>query len=159
MIRKQLAAVALCFALIFTICTANVFAADDNAAANESVSITYLEDGYYLVTVLQIYDTRLSPIVGVKFVSGAKTTDLYYGDGSKVCSLTVEGTFSFDGNTAKATRASYSYTIYNVLWSFSDGSAYWEDNTAYATATFKYLGIQFTTLSVSLSCSPNGVLS
>lgn len=159
MVKKRFVAMVLCLVLILLTGVPMASAAAAKNTVQESVTITYLEDGYYLVTTLQTY---VSPVVSagaVNQLSGSKTGNLYNGSMDKLCSLTVEGTFSFDGHSSKALSASYSYKIYNVLWSFSSGNADCQGNTATATATFKYLGIQPTTLSVSLSCSPDGVLS
>lgn len=157
--KKHFAAMVLCLALILLTDIPMASAAAVKNTVQESVTITSLEDGFYLVTTVRTYADPTAPAGAVMRTSGSKTTAAYNGSNEKLFSLTVEGTFSFDGRSSKALSANYSYAIYNVLWSFSDGSSYYADNTAYATATFKYLGIQSASLSVSLSCSPDGVLS
>lgn len=159
MMKKRFVAMVLCLVLIMLTCVPMASAAAAKNTVQESITITYLEDGYYLVTILQTYVSPVAPAGAVNQISGSKTGSLYNSDMEKLCSLTVDGTFSYDGHSSKALSAGYSYAIYNVLWSFSSGNADYQGNTATATVTFMYLGIKPTTLSVSLSCSPDGVLS
>lgn len=159
MMKKRFAIMTLCFTLILLTCTPVVYAAKETATVRETTTVIYLDNGFYLVTTLRTYVSPAAPAGAVAQVSGSKTADLYSASYDKLCSLTVDGIFSFDGRNAKALSANYSYAIYNVLWGFSDGSSCCEDNTAYATATFNRIGILPTNLSVSLSCSPEGVLS
>ena len=159
MMKKQFATITLCFALILLTCTPVVYAAKETATVREATTVTYLDNGFYLVTTLRAYVSPAAPAGAVTQVSGSKTIELYSDINIKLCSLTVEGTFSFDGRSSKALSASYSHATYSVVWSFAGGDAYCEGNTAYATGTFERFGIQPTTLSVSLSCSADGVLS
>lgn len=157
--RRRLAAIALSFALILLADVSTASAVEAEATLTESTTVTYLEGGLYLVTTLRSYASPVAPAGAVTQVRGTKTANLYNGSMEKLCSLTVEGTFSFDGRGSQALSASYGYTIDNIFWSFSDGTSYYEGNTAYATATFNRIGILPTTLNVFLSCSPDGVLS
>ena len=156
---KQFVGIVLLFTLVLASSLTTVSAMEEKTAFNESMTVTYLEDGFYLVTTVRTYVSSVVTIGAVAQVSGSKTVNLYSDNNTRLCSLTVEGAFSFDGHSSKALSAGYSYAIYNVLWSFSSGNADYQGNTATATATFMYLGIKPTTLSVSLSCSPDGVLS
>lgn len=157
--KKQLATTLLSFALILLTGIPVASATVGESAPRESVMASYLEDGFYLVTTLRIYASPVAPTGAVARVTGSKTIELYSDANIKQCSLTVEGTFSFDGRGSQALSASYSYTIDNMFWSFSEGTSYYESNIAYATATFNRIGILPTILNVSLSCSPDGVLS
>ena len=66
--------------------------------------------------------------------------------------------FYYDGVTALATGANYSYDIYDDNWSFVEGSATYFRATATATGSFKR-ALFPNSVTVSLTCSPNGVLS
>ena len=157
--RKQIAAMALCAVLVLLSGIPTASATEEKTVVKESVMVTYLENGFYLVITLRTYVSPAVPAGAVAQVSGSQTTAIYSRSDEIQCSLTGEGAFSYDGRSAVAQYASYSYAVHNVFWSFSTGNAYYMDNTAYATATFKHLGIQPTTSSVSLSFSPDGVLS
>ena len=125
----------MCFTLVFSASFAVPVQAAD-IPVSENSYITYLPDGsYYVTTVRADYATASSQ----KQISGHKDIIKYNSGNEKVFSLTVHGTFTYDGTTSKAVSASYSYTIDDSFWSFSDGSAAYSGNTATATGTFKYL--------------------
>lgn len=128
------------------------------AKAETTTDVVYFEDGSYVVTVLQEYSTRSS-----NQKTASKSSTLYDPNGGSVATLTVHGTFRYDGITVTCTASSYTYQIHNSSWSFSSGSASKSGNTATAKGTFarKVLGITVDskTLTVSLSCDKNGNLS
>ena len=141
-------------------------------ASNDTVvGITYYDDDSYVITTINYAVTKSSSTV-----SGSKTSTYYRSDGIKAFSLTVYGTFSYDGKEAKilkagtdsniskiSTNASYSHYIYQNDWSLKSASATKSGNTATATGTFirKELGITVDTKTrtVNLSCDRNGNLS
>lgn len=155
--KKSIITLLVCFTLIFAVSFAVPVQATD-IPVSETSHITYLSDGsYYITTVRADYAATAS---SQKQISGIKETEMYNNSGKRVFSLTVHGTFTYNGTTSKAVSASYSYTIDDSFWSFSDGSAAYSRNTATASGTFKYLWLfRAQTLTVSLSCSPTGVLS
>ena len=119
------------------------------------VDITYYDDGSYVITTINYAAARSSSTI-----TGSKTSS----DGIKAFSLTVYGTFSYDGTSqAVCTNASYSHDIYKNDWSLKSASATKSGNTATATGTFirKELGITVDTKTrtVNLSCDRNGNLS
>lgn len=126
--------------------------------AETTTDVVYFEDGSYVVTVLQEYSTRSS-----NQKTASKSSTLYDPNGGSVATLTVRGTFRYDGTTATCTASTYTHQIHNSSWSLSSGSASKSGNTATAKGTFarKVLGIttDSKTLTVSLSCDKNGNLS
>ena len=129
------------------------------ASNHTVVGITYYDDDSYVITTINYAVTKSSSTV-----SGSKTSTYYRSDGIKAFSLTVYGTFSYDGtNQAACTNVSYSHDIYQNDWSLKSASATKSGNTATATGTFirKELGITVDTKTrtVNLSCDRNGNLS
>lgn len=128
------------------------------AKAETTTDVVYFEDGSYVVTVLQEYSTRSS-----NQKTASKSSTLHDPNGGSVATLTVRGTFRYDGTTATCTASTYTHQIHNSSWSLSSGSASKSGNTATAKGTFarKVLGITVDskTLTVSLSCDKNGNLS
>lgn len=120
---------------------------------------TYHEDGSYTVTIITLNDEpETSPLGEVQQKSGTKD-DYYYSSSNRLLwKLQVFGIFSYDGRSATATYADYSYTIYDSVWSFDSGSAYCSGASAIANGNFIYYGAS-TPASVRLTCSPSGVLS
>ncbi len=92
-------------------------------------------------------------------ISGIASVSYYSSTNKLLWVFSVHGTFNYDGKTATATSATYSYSIYDTAWSFKSGRAYCSGNQAIAEGTFS--GGIFLTRSASaiLSCFPNGVLS
>ena len=158
---KKLIIYIACVLLIMSIFPASAFA--DNTAPVTTSDITVFEDGSYCVTTIS---EKREPTYGLlkalatrSTKTASKTTAYHNSNGQKLYSVTVTGTFSYNGSTSTATSAEYSYSISYSTWNFVSGSAGRSGNTATATCKFKY-GISYSrTLSVSLSCSPNGTLS
>ena len=73
--------------------------------------------------------------------------------------LRIRGTFTYDGTTATATSAQYSYTISQESWKFVSANASRNGATATVVGTFRNSGSYNRTFTVSLTCSPTGVLS
>ena len=127
------------------------------ARSAENGVVEYFADGSYCVTAVSYQLSRASS------VSGSKTRTYHYNDGTKAFSLTVHGTFSYDGNQAVCTSSSYSHVIYENDWILKSATATKSGNTASATGTFirKEFGITVDTktIVVNLACDKNGNLS
>ena len=125
-------------------------------AADTSTVVSYFADGSYLVTT--ITSNTQSNEFERSTKSGTKQQDYYNSSRELMWTFRVQGTFSYDGRSAKATFADYSYDIYNSAWSFDSASASYSGATATATGTFDFFGVSIPA-SVSLTCSPKGALS
>ena len=133
-----------------------------NAAEPEksNTEIVYLDNGYYCVFETIEGEAQAIARSTTYTKSGSRTAKMYNSSDELLVSLTVHGSFSYNGATATATSASYTYSIEKNSWKFDSGNASRSGATVTATATFKYLLIFDTeTLTVSLTCSPTGVLS
>lgn len=130
------------------------------AAETESPRILKFEDGSYVVITIEEDQSPdgVSSLSGKRTKSGTKNYDYYNGSNKLVLTFRVHGTFEYDGVTASAIGASYSYDIYDSSWSFVDGNATYSGATATATGRFKRSPFP-SSISVSLTCSPDGVLS
>lgn len=117
-----------------------------------------LDDGSYVVVTIE-YDQAqdgISYLTSKSITSGTKKYTYYDSSNKLLWEFRVHGTFTYNGVTATATGASYSYDIYDSAWSFVKGNATYSGATA--TGTFKWLLFSYDT-TVSLTCSPDGVLS
>lgn len=148
--KRFAASILLLCILLSTFCLPSL------AAAHQE-SITYFSDGSYMVTTIEVTETRQTRAASGT-VSGNKTRDYYNSSNQLVWSITVYGTFSFNGSSAEATDADYSYEVYSSDWSFVSGSASYSGATATASGRFKH-GLLSTNATVSLTCSPSGKLS
>lgn len=127
-------------------------------AAEMRTTVTYLEDGSYIVTEIRESTTRAMTKVGDK-------TDMYYSATHELqWKMTVTGEFLYDGTTATCTYATGTVTIYNTDdWYFISDSSYCSQNTATYSVTFGRTALGVTTsrptYSVSVSCDKNGNMS
>lgn len=153
---KRLFSVFVCLIVLFSVLQVNVLAAEIN-----DESITYFEDGSYCVSTITEELNPLQPsylTASFKTKTGTKTSKYYNSDNVLCFTVKVTGTFTYNGSTAKATAASYSYSIGNTAWHFSSGKATYSGATATATCVFRHTILK-RTLTSSLTCSPTGVLS
>lgn len=132
------------------------------AASLPSQNTTFvLEDGSYFITTL-VSPNSLS-VSTSSTRTGKKTSTYYSSSNTKLWSVTVTGTFSYNGSTSVCTKSSVSTTIYAPTWKVKQSSSSKKGYTASASATVsQYLNSTATstiTRSVSLSCDKNGKLS
>lgn len=133
-----------------------------SVSADESITgqVTYYADGSYMVTTIEEVETVSLQAVTTKTTKSGIATQYYYNSSDELMwSFSVEATFEYDGTTATATEADYSYDISSSAWSFKSASASCSGDTATATGKFVHLGLFTNTATVSLTCSPKGVLS
>ena len=133
------------------------------AVPADATIVETFEDGSYIETVIEETTSTSSSRSTSSTISGKKTTTYRNSDGSAVWSVTVTGTFTYNGSSATCTKSTVSATSYNSNWKISNTSASKSGASAQATATSKKYSngicIKTTTQSVSLTCSKNGTLS
>ncbi len=128
------------------------------ATEKTETTIEYLDNGDYIKTTITYYETNAR----VATKSGSKTADYYNSAGDTMWSVTVNGTFNYNGTTSSCTSVSRSAAAYASSWSIKSSSCSKSGNCASATATATNKGV-FTskdyTKTVNLYCSPYGILS
>ena len=104
------------------------------AAQTESeVSVVYFDDGSRLI-ISPVYETKDDSSIKTAANTVTRSRDACYEDsnGNMEWKYTLTATFSYNyGVSSTCTNASYTQTIYDSKWSFSDGSAERSGNTAY----------------------------
>lgn len=153
---QQFISLALTLCLIALTLTIPSMAAD----GNDSPRVIKFEDGSYVVITIESDQSQDEAALFANKYSKEGSKNYSYYDSSDVLAWTfrVHGTFTYDGNSAEATDADYSYDIYDSSWSFVKGSASYSDATATATGSFKKLLIP-NSVTLTLTCSPTGKLS
>lgn len=139
---------------------ASVVGASEAPKITKYTSIEYLENGDYIVTELAVDSSDAPFQVKEKATRATKTgykTATYYSSlGTKIWSVTVDGTFSYSsGVSATATGSSATVNIFVSGATFKNKNAYTTGNTAIASGTVVYNGMT-TTKSVSVSCDKYG---
>jgi hypothetical protein len=126
-------------------------------------SIEYLDNGDYIETVITD-DTENDGISLYSTSTVTKTKTKYYknSSGSVMWSVSVKGTFSYNGSAAVCTSCSHSTTSPGSAWSIKSASHSKVGNTATAKATATNTTTAGSTdysMSVTLKCSSTGTVS
>lgn len=148
----------LAFTLLLTLICCSVFCFSTGATTITETSTELLENGDYIETIITYYDTNTR----VATKSGSKTNNYTNSSGEILWSVTVYGTFTYNGTTSSCTSSSHSATAYADGWSIKSSSSSKSGYcaTANATATLKkLLASQDYSMTVNLYCSPYGILS
>lgn len=153
-LKKKLA---VCLCLVLALCLGlgtAVYAEEPREILVSQYTETYEDGTSCLVSVYQeVPRTR---------ASGTTTGHKDYGyqdeSGAVVWTLTVHGSYSYNGSSATCTGVSCNYSISDSAWSRVSTSKSRSGNTAYAYGTFAKNG-KSKSASVSLSCDGNGNLS
>lgn len=128
------------------------------AYALEKTNITYLENGYYIITTDMDYAPR-----SANTVSRGRTNTVYNADDEKLYSITLNATFTYNGTSATCTSATPTAKVYATTWKNVSKTATKSGNKCTAQGVFSqyYNGhtIDTDSISVSITCSPTGVLS
>lgn len=144
--------------LTFIVCSAFCFPTSALEIAKTDTTIEYLDNGDYIETTITYYETNAR----VATKSGSKTSRYYNADGDTMWSVTVNGTFNYNGTTSSCTSVSRSTTAPGASWSIKSSSCSKSGNCASATAIATCKGVLTSkdyTLTVNLYCSPYGILS
>lgn len=128
-----------------------------------STDIEYFENGEsFEVTIIE-HHSDVSTRANSKTKSSSKIGKYRDSNGTVLWSVTVTGTFTYNGSTSKCTASKVSASSNHSNWRIASKNSSRSKNTASATATAKrYNGsnvVQTSTKTVKLSCSKNGTLS
>lgn len=152
---KKIASVFLLSLMLFSICSFNIFAANENS----NTSIIHLDNGAYLV--IEVSEINISRATNTK--SGTKSITYKNDDNETMWKATITGTFTYTGSSATCTKASISYNVYADNWKMKEATASKSGNKAIGDVTAKRytLGIPVETVEQTfyLTCSATGTLS
>ncbi len=118
-----------------------------------AIPLSESPNGYYVVET--VYQSAVQPRGNT--TSGSKMAQYYLGS-TPIFSVTVTGSFTYDGSSAKTTSAVGSFAAYASGVTLTGNNAYTSGASAIAWASASYQGSSFRQ-TVSLTCDPNGNLS
>lgn len=153
--------ISLALTLVLLACT--FFCVPVGALTNDGntvVSVEYLENGDYIETIIVTESSGVSTYSGTK--TGTKTANYKNSAGAILWSVTIRGTFSYNGSTAICTSCSHSTTSPGSNWYIKSSSSSRSGATATAYATAHYSdnsGSFDKSMSISVTCSKFGVIS
>ena len=149
----------------FAICSGSTAFAASNVQPTQ-IMIEEAENGNYYETVIETLEQEQPPysvFAATQYITKTKTTYYKNSSGTVLWSVSITATFSYDGSTSKCTSCSHSTTAPGTYWSITSSSSSRSGNSATATATAKYTpssgAVQSYTKSVTIKCSPTGVVS
>lgn len=148
----------LALTLLFTILYCTLFCFPAGATTVTETSIELLKNGDYIETIITYHDINTRAATK----SGSKISNYKNSDGEIMWSVTVNGTFTYNGTTSSCTNVSRSTSAPGENWTIKSSSCSKSGNcaTASATATYKYLLFSDDySMTVNLYCSPYGILS
>lgn len=132
-----------------------------NAASpvTKTVKITTFENGYRAIITTETFE-NVTTARAASSITTSRTYELENNSGKIVAAFKLTAKFSYNGSTSSCTSATYSTSIFNDEWSFTEASANRSGNRATGSFTAKliHLGITRQTISdtVTLTCDKNG---
>ncbi|MBE5928325.1 MAG: hypothetical protein E7267_02990 [Lachnospiraceae bacterium] len=150
--------------LICSLMCLSIFSTHNVTYANDNSTITYFEDGSYLVTIIESCDDYTLNSRELTITENKTKTSNYYDSNNELLwYVKVKGNFTYNGTTATCNSSEVVAASNNSNWKISNRSASKSGSTAYASCTAKrYSGstvVQTINRQVSLHCSPSGVYS
>ena len=162
-VRKRIVYTSVVFALLF----AFVFPVSAGEKDSGVPSLSYIEEvfedgSYFQVTIMETSSDAVRRATNTK--TGSKVYNYVDSNHKSLWTITVKGSFTYNGSTSKCTNSSVSVKSYVSNWTVSGAKAWKSGSTAYASAQGKMknvLGQTTRTVNkqVSLTCSPSGKLS
>ena len=162
-VRKRIVYTSVVFALLFAFVFPVSAAEKDSGVPSLSYIEEVFEDGsYFQVTIMETSSYAVRRATNTK--TGSKVYNYVDSNHKSLWTITVKGSFTYNGSTSKCTNSSVSVKSYVSNWTVSGAKAWKSGSTAYASAQGKMknvLGQTTRTVNkqVSLTCSPSGKLS
>ena len=162
-VRKRIVYTSVVFALLFAFVFPVSAAEKDSGVPSLSYIEEVFEDGsYFQVTIMEPSSDAVRRATNTK--TGSKVYNYVDSNHKSLWTITVKGSFTYNGSTSKCTNSSVSVKFYVSNWTVSGAKAWKSGSTAYASAQGKMknvLGQTTRTVNkqVSLTCSPSGKLS
>ena len=162
-VRKRIVYTSVVFALLFAFVFPVSAAEKDSGVPSLSYIEEVFEDGsYFQVTIMETSSDAVRRATNTK--TGSKVYNYVDSNHKSLWTITVKGSFTYNGSTSKCTNSSVSVKSYVSNWTVSGAKAWKSGSTAYASAQGKMknvLGQTTKTVNkqVSLTCSPSGNFS
>lgn len=151
--------------LLLVILFAN-FSIPTLASENETTSqtkITPLEDGYYIMEVLEAEEPEFAPFATTKTLNATNTVTCVANDGSTLWWFKLHATFQYNGQDSRCTKTSHTsqinYSSWKILNPLTSRSGARATGTAFAKETFLGMTINTYDILARINCSPTGKLS
>lgn len=123
-----------------------------------------LENGDYIIEEIVEITNSITTFSETYNKTGAKRVTKYDSNDNISWIYILNASFTITTDvSSQCTSATYSTTINDSNWKFSNGNAYYQNNIAYGTGVFKHKVLFITTqnynIDLSLTCDLNGNLT
>lgn len=153
--KKILSATLSIFLFAFYFNVSNVGAACLNTLDDNTYYIeTTIEDGARPFTLFAQFTART--------VTKTKTTTVKSSDGTSLWSVSITGTFTYDGTTSKCISCSHNAVSYVDSWRIKSVTSQKSGNSATAIAIARHMSGNIAneySQAVTITCSKNGTVS
>ncbi len=150
--------------MVVLVATATIFPAyslDDVDTTISTSDIEYFSDGSYAITTLENVSVSITRATSTK--SGKKHVDFYDSDDELQWTVTVQGTFTYNGSTSTCTNSEVSYSVSDSKWKVKEAVASKSGSSAVGDFVFKryalLIPVQTESVHMTLTCSADGTLS
>ena len=89
----------------------------NNLESSKQVEVEKLDNGDYIETFIESEDSELVTMSAAKTITKTKTAQYKNSSGEVLWSVSIKGTFTYDGKTSKCTSCSHSTTAPSKYWS------------------------------------------
>lgn len=137
----------------------------EDSCLDNGTEIIYFDDGSYItITPVIVIDESANTRASAVSKTGSKVASYTDSDGNVDWKYTLTATFSYvSGSSSTCTSASYTKTIYDSSWEFSNGSATKSGNKATGKGTFKdkvlFVTMQTKDVNITITCDTYGNLT
>ncbi len=156
---KKTISVILFLIMLFT--TAIPSYAESSVRNSDDSSIKFFSDGSYITTTIQIESETSTRATSTK--TGSKIDRFYDSDGVLQWTITLKGTFTYNGSTSTCTNSEVSYSVSDSKWKVKEAVASKSGSSAIGDFVVKrytfLIPVQTESVHMTLTCSANGTLS
>ncbi|MGM9603185.1 MAG: hypothetical protein ACI3W5_16565 [Faecousia sp.] len=150
---RRFSIVVTCLFLVLGMMAVPTYASGFSDSIVISQSVTKVDDdSYYLETI------SIPAIQSYSNTKRGTKTAAYVASGTTIYSISVTGTFNYDGTSSEAISASGTITTYVDGVSINNRYAYTSGASAYAFGSVSYNGVTLQK-TVTLTCDKDGNLS
>lgn len=151
----------LLFSFLFIFASTFPVKASEIQSINSTNIIEIFDDGSYIESSTE--ENIIATLSRSSSTKSAKRTYTYKASSGKILwTITVTGTFTYNGSSSSCTKASVSTTCPSITFKLASKSTTKHNSTATATASFKQYNdsvyLRTITRSVSISCDKSGKL-
>ena len=147
--------------LIMLFTTAIPCYAESRMSNFDDSSIEFFSDGSYMTTTIQIESEASTRATSTK--TGSKIDRFYDSDGVLQWTITLKGTFTYNGSTSTCTNSEVSYSVSDSKWKVKEAVASKSGSSAIGDFVVKryalLIPVQTESVHMTLTCSANGTLS